>query len=97
MRDDVRAALNKNCNCAVNVSTKMTRFYPPLYLAVNGHANKFMKNKVNSLYTSQITRQLDQRMKLDQVNGRILIYSYTSSCRISDRVARSSDIGERKR
>ena len=77
MRDDVHAALNKNCICAVNVPSNMTRFYQALDLTVNGHANKFMKNRFNIWYISQITKQLDERMKLDQLNVRILLSTIT--------------------
>ena len=73
MTDDVFAALNKNHIHVVNVPTTMTRFYQPLDLTVNVHAKKFMKNKFNSCYINQVTKQVDEGVKLDQVIARRLL------------------------
>ena len=37
------------------------------------HAKKFIKNKFNSWYTNRVTRQLDERVKLDEINVRLLL------------------------
>ena len=52
------------------VPANMTRFYQPLDFTINGYANKFVKN---SWYTSQVTKQFDEEVKLDEVNVKLLL------------------------
>ena len=49
----------------------MTCFYKPLALTVNGQAKKYMKNKFNNWYNSQIAKQRDEGVKLNGVNVRL--------------------------
>ena len=49
----------------------MDQYYQPLDLTVNGHAKKFMKNKFSNWYANQITKQLDEGTKIDEVNVKL--------------------------
>ena len=70
---DVNAALNKSHVYAVHVPANMIRFYQPLHLTVNGQAKKFMKNKFHRWYATEITKLLNEGVKLDEVNVRLLL------------------------
>ena len=49
----------------------MTKFYQPLDLTVNGHAKRFLKNKFSTWYGNQISKQLDEGVKIDSVNVKL--------------------------
>ena len=67
---NVRAALNKNHICVANVPVNMTCFYEPLDLTLNGHGKKFMRK---DWCTSEIMKQLDEVVKLDEVDVKPLL------------------------
>ena len=71
MTSDVLQALKDNDICVVNVPANMTKFYQPLYLTVNGHAKRFLKNKFSIWYAAQITRQLGEGLKIDEVDVKL--------------------------
>lgn len=69
MTDDVLASLQKNHICIVNVPPKHDLFLQPLVLTVNGHTKKYMKNKFNNCYNSQIAKQRDGGVNLFMQDG----------------------------
>jgi hypothetical protein len=71
MTSEVHAVLNKNHICIVNVPPNMTKFYQPLDLTVNGHAKRFFKNKFNTWYGNQISKQLDEGVEIDAVDVKL--------------------------
>ena len=71
MTFDIHAAFNKNQICLVKVPANMIRFQQRPDLTVNRYAKEFMKDKFNSWNTNQVTKQLNERVKLDEVNVKL--------------------------
>ena len=51
----------------------MIRFQQRPDLTVNRYAKEFMKDKFNSWNTNQVTKQLNERVKLDEVNVKLFL------------------------
>ena len=58
----------KNNICVVNVSVNMIKLYQPLDLTVNGHAKRFFTSKFSVWYAEQISKQLNEGVKIDEVD-----------------------------
>ena len=65
---DVLDVITKNNICVVNVPANMTKFYQPLDLTVNGHAKRFFKSKFSAWYADQISKQLNEGVKIDELD-----------------------------
>ena len=68
MTTNVRDVITKNNICFVNIPANMTKFYQPLDVTVNGHAKRFFKSKFSAWYADQISKQLNEGVKIDEVN-----------------------------
>ena len=68
MTTDVLDVITKNNICVVNVPANMTKFYQPLDLTVNGQAKRFFKSKFSAWYADQISKQLNEGVKIDEVD-----------------------------
>eukprot|EP00794_Sanderia_malayensis_P006691 gene6691-7447_t len=71
MTSEVLALFMEHNICIVNVPPNMTKYYQPLDLTVNGYAKRFTKNKFNEWYAQQITRQLQEGNKLENVDVKL--------------------------
>ena len=70
MTTDVLDVITKNKICVVNVPANMTKFYQPLDLTVNGQAKRFFKSKFSAWYADQISKQLNEGVKIDEVDAK---------------------------
>ena len=68
MTTEVLDVITKNNIVVVNVPANMTKFYQPLDLTVNGHAKRFFKSKFSAWYADQISKQLNEGVKIDEVD-----------------------------
>ena len=68
MTTDVLDVITKSNISVVNVPANMTKFYQPLDLTVNGHAKRFFKSKFSAWYADQISKQLNEGVKIDEVD-----------------------------
>ena len=68
MTTEVLDVITKNSIVVVNVPANMTKFNQPLNLTVNGHAKKFFKSKFSAWYADQISKQLNEGVKIDEVD-----------------------------
>eukprot|EP00794_Sanderia_malayensis_P013334 gene13334-14712_t len=71
MTSEVLALFMEHNICIVNVPPNMTKYYQPLDLTVNGYAKRFTKNKFNEWYAQQITKQLQEGNKLENVDVKL--------------------------
>ena len=55
----------------VNVPRKMTKCYQPLDLTVNGYCKKFLKRKFTQWYSAEVTRQLANKVALEDVQVKL--------------------------
>ena len=60
----------------VNVSRKMTKYYQPLDLTVNGYCKKFLKRKFTEWYSAEVTRQLANKVALEDVQVKLQLTKY---------------------
>ena len=51
----------------------MTRFYQPLYVAVDGYCKKFLRKTFINWYAGQLCKQLEKEVKLDEANVKLLL------------------------
>ena len=49
----------------------MTKYYQPLDLTVNGYCKKFLKRKFIQWYSAEVTRQLADKVALEDVQVKI--------------------------
>ena len=70
MTTEVLDVITKNNIVVVNVPANMTKFYQPLDLTVNGHAKTFFKSKFSAWYADQISKQLNEGVKIDEVDAK---------------------------
>ena len=54
-----------------NVPPNMTKFYQPLDLTVNGFVKRFMSRKFNGWYTDQVSKQMDNGVKLEDIDVKL--------------------------
>ena len=54
-----------------NVPRNMTKYYQPLDLTVNGYCKKFLKRKFTQWYPAEVTRQLADKVALEDVQVKI--------------------------
>lgn len=71
MTSEVLNKIKENHICVVNVPANMTKFYQPLDLTVNGHAKRFLRNKFSTWYADQISKQLNDVVKIDEVDVKL--------------------------
>ena len=68
MTTEVLDVITKNNIVVVKVPANMTKFYQPLDLTVNGHAKRFFKSKFSAWYADQISKQLNEGVKIDEMD-----------------------------
>ena len=68
MTTEVLDVITKNNIVVVNVPANMTKFYQPLDLTINGHEKRFFKSKFSAWYADQISKQLNEDVKIDEVD-----------------------------
>ena len=56
----------------------MTKSYQPLDLTVNGHAKRFFKSKFSVWYAEQISKQLNEGVKIDEVDAKFRLTTMKS-------------------
>ena len=68
--DDRRCCQDNNISI-VNVPRNMTKYYQPLNLTVNGYCKKFLKRKFTQWYSVEVTRQLANKVALEDVQVKL--------------------------
>ena len=63
--------LNYNNICLVNIPPSMTKYYQPLYLTVNGHAIRYLKNKFSGWNWNQISKKLEEDVNIDAMDVKL--------------------------
>ena len=71
MTEDVVKHYQDNNILIVNVPRNMTKYYQPLDLTVNGYCKKFLKRKFIQWYSAEVTRQLADKVALEDVQVKI--------------------------
>ena len=70
MTEDVKPYQDNNI-LIVNVPSNMTKYYQPLDLTVNGYCKKFLKRKLTQWYSGEVTRQLPNKVVLEDVQVKL--------------------------
>ena len=73
MTEDVVKQYQDNHILIVNVLRNMTKYYQPLDLIVNGYCKKFLKRKFTQWYLAEETRQLANKVSLEDVQVKLLL------------------------
>ena len=73
MTEDVVKQYQDNNILIVNVPRNMTKYYQPLDLTVNGYCKKFLKRKFTQWYWAEETRQLANKVSLEDVQAKLLL------------------------
>ena len=68
MTTEVLDVITKNNIFVVNIPANMTKFYQPLDLTVNGHPKRFFKSKFSAWYADQISKHLNEGVKIEEVD-----------------------------
>ena len=71
MTEDVVKQYQDNNILIVNVPRNMTKYYQPLDLTVNGYCKKFLKRKFTQWYSAEVTRQLANKVALEDVQVKL--------------------------
>ena len=71
MTEDVVKQYQDNNILIVNVPSNMTKYYQPLDLTVNGYCKKFLKRKLTQWYSAEVTRQLPNKVVLEDVQVKL--------------------------
>ena len=71
MTEDVVRQYQDNNILIVNVPSNMTKYYQPLDLTVNGYCKKFLKRKLTQWYSAEVTRQLPNKVVLEDVQVKL--------------------------
>ena len=67
MTEDVVKKYQDNNILIVNVPKNMTKYYQPLDLTVNGYCKKFLKQKFSEWYSTEVSKQLANKVALEDV------------------------------
>ena len=70
MTEDVVKQYEDNNIFIVNVPNNITKYYQPLDVTVNGHCKKFLKRKFTQWYWAEVTRQLANKVALEDVQAK---------------------------
>ena len=68
---EVFMILNYNNICLANIPPSMTKYYQPLYLTVNGHAIRYLKNKFSGWNWNQISKKLEEDVNIDAMDVKL--------------------------
>ena len=71
MTEDVVKRYQDNNILIVNVPRNMAKYYQPLDLTVNGYCKKFLKRKLTQWYSAEVTRQLANKVVLEDVQVKL--------------------------
>ena len=68
---DVVKQYQDNNILIVDVRRNVTKYYQPLYLTVNRYCKKFLKRKFTQWYSAEVTRQLANKVALEDVQVKL--------------------------